>query len=404
MKRIVGYLLTMAILLTSTMSLVACGKKAEYSRVTMEMNPSVEFIIDKQDKIVSVTALNDDGATLITGETFVGKDIKEGAKLLLSLAVDTGFLVKGDVEMGENTLSISVSGSKSQSKKIYEKVLDASYKYLKNVGVDTYIERVNAWGKAALQTAVAENSIFTQQEIADMSEEQLYSALAASRIESAQLLTEELRTAYFTAKKHEISLTESNAVLTLIEQTDDLFGVAHIAYIQAVNAFSSAIKTLDNLRYEQFVAPNSNYQTSLVNLRAKKDELIAAKRAAAAILEESDLKAQADLAVIQAENTFNAALNLFTTVKESANNALETLISTLTAAEQALIAVEKTFPESICQTLKDGAGQIEKAINDKKSAFFAAFENAHAADIQAVITAMQTRKKSLIATAKGENA
>lgn len=404
MKKSIGYLLVAILLFAATSSLTACGAKnaADYTRVTMEMNPSVEFIVDKQDKVLSVTALNDDGATLIVGEAFVGKDISTAATQVVTLAVETGFLVKGRVETGTNTLAISVSGSKSQSKKTYQAVLNSAYNYLKKAGVDTYIERISAWGETALRNAVAENSLFTQEEINAMNEQQLYSALAASRIETAQLLTEELRTAYFAAKKHEIALAQHETVLNLIELTDELFGVAHIAYIQAVNGLSSAIKSLDALRYEKFVASTSDYQIALANLRTKKDEWIAAKLHAASFTEDNDSKGAADVAVIQAGYAYDAALNLLTSLKENADYLLSSLIQTLTAAEQALIVVEESFPDSIRQTLIDGAAQIDKAVNEKKAAYFAAFEQAHAADIAKILSAMQTRKAALIAAAKGE--
>ena len=67
--RILAILLAMT-MLTPMVLMTSCGTKAEppegtYTRMTVDINPSVEFMIDDQNKVVSVTALNDDGSILI---------------------------------------------------------------------------------------------------------------------------------------------------------------------------------------------------------------------------------------------------------------------------------------------------------------------------------------------------
>ena len=51
------------------LSLASCSKampeEGSVTRMTVDINPSVEFMIDDQNKILSVTALNDDGSILI---------------------------------------------------------------------------------------------------------------------------------------------------------------------------------------------------------------------------------------------------------------------------------------------------------------------------------------------------
>ena len=75
-KRFIGIFLLFAITL-SAISFTSCSnakpEEGIVTRMTVDINPSVEFMIDDQNKIVSVTALNDDGSILIVGEAFVGK-------------------------------------------------------------------------------------------------------------------------------------------------------------------------------------------------------------------------------------------------------------------------------------------------------------------------------------------
>ena len=74
-KRFIGIFLLLSIML-SAISFTSCSnakpEEGGVTRMTVDINPSVEFMIDEQNKVVSVTALNDDGSILIVGEAFVG--------------------------------------------------------------------------------------------------------------------------------------------------------------------------------------------------------------------------------------------------------------------------------------------------------------------------------------------
>lgn len=85
--------------------------------MTVDINPSVELMVDKDNKVISVTALNDDAAVILQGEaSIVGKESDDAVKAIVSLATDTGYIVKGEVSADENTVKISVSGDTKWAK------------------------------------------------------------------------------------------------------------------------------------------------------------------------------------------------------------------------------------------------------------------------------------------------
>ena len=43
--------------------------------MNISINPSVEFVLDEEDKVISVNALNEEGNLIIGAETFVGKTL-----------------------------------------------------------------------------------------------------------------------------------------------------------------------------------------------------------------------------------------------------------------------------------------------------------------------------------------
>ena len=73
--------------------LVGCNKENKkeenMTRVTVDINPSIEIIVDEDDKVVSVTALNDEGNIIIVGETIVGKTVEEAVNIIVSVATET---------------------------------------------------------------------------------------------------------------------------------------------------------------------------------------------------------------------------------------------------------------------------------------------------------------------------
>ena len=82
MKKMLKCLLSIMLVFFLMIALVACKEKekGELSRVTIDINPSIEMMVDEDQKVLSVSALNDDGSIIISGEEIVGKDVEEARK------------------------------------------------------------------------------------------------------------------------------------------------------------------------------------------------------------------------------------------------------------------------------------------------------------------------------------
>lgn len=406
MKKRIVCLSIAIIMLLSSFLLVSCGKAAPeegtVTRMTVDINPSVEFMVDDENKVVSVTALNDDGSILIVGESFIGKTPEEAVELMVSIAAETGYLVEGNVKANENTVKISVSGDTKYAEKLLKDVEKKASDTLKELDINGQIEKVEALNTEALRALALSTSLYTEEELAAMSDDQLYAVIAQGRVETALLLTEEMRNAYYSAKEYEISFAEREEVAKVIESIGGLYTITHSAYKTALDLYSTSITKLDELRYDLLVSPESEYQKSLVKLREAKVDLLKQKTYVASLEVNGEAYVSATAALQLSEENYDKALAAYEEFGKQANAAMELLIAQLRQAEAKLIALEDTlFDENIEAKLTEKATEMEANVNAAKDAFFADFEAAHAKDITAIENSLLAKKQELKSSIEG---
>ena len=400
MKKMTSLLLV-CVMLFSMLTLTSCSsaKKPEegtVTRMTVDINPSVEFMIDDQGKVVSATALNDDGSILIVGEVFVGKTPEEAVDLMVTLAADTGYLVKGNVEADENQVKISVSGDTKYAKALMKTVSDKADEVLKKLDIEGAVAKAEALSDAALRQLALATALYSEEEIEAMDEKQLYNVLAQSRVETALLLTEDMRDAYYSAKEYKISFAESEATARVIEAMGGLYKLTHTAYKTALDLYSKAITDLDEFRYNMLVSPDSEYQKSLVKIREAKAEYLKQRNYTASLEVNGEAYAAATVTLQASEERYEKALAAYTALGDQLNASLENLIGLLRQSEEKLRELEATiFDDNIKEKLQEKAYEIEENVNAAKDAFFAEFEKAHADDIEKIESELMAKKQQL---------
>lgn len=398
-KRLVSIFM-LSILLLTTISFTSCSEakpeKGIVTRMTVDINPSVEFMIDDQDKIISVTALNDDGSILIVGEVFVGKTPEEAVEMMVTLASDTGYLVQGNTATSENTVKISVSGDTKYAEQLKKDIIEKANDTLKAHDINGKVEKAEALKIDALRQMALSTSLYTEEEISVMDEGQLYKVISAGRIETALLLTEEMRNAYYSAKEYKISFAEREETAKIIKELGGLYGITHTAYKTALDVYSTAITELDKFRYEMLISPDSEYQKSLTKLREAKVELLKQKNYTASLDINGKEYASATVTLQLTEENYNKMLAAYEKIGTNLNASLEALIAKLKQAETKLVELENTlFDENIEAKLQEKAAEIESNLNAAKDGFFVEFENAHAEDIITIEQNLLEKKQQL---------
>jgi hypothetical protein len=375
--------------------------KEKTTRMTIDLNPSVQFMLDEENRVVSVTALNDDGAILIAGEAFIGLSAEEASELFLELARQIGYLV--DSEALENEIKVSISGASEYASKLRENVKSSIQEKLDELDIGATIKQIEEIGESELRALLAKSSSYEESELEEMSKEELYNALSLARTETALLITEDLRNAYLEAKEYEISFIEREETAKVIDQISTLHAAMNTAYKASLNAYKAALDEIEEQRYNNLIAPESSYQQALNALRDKKALVIEKKNELAALeidTEEYEAKLN-ELNAIEAQ--YNGALEALLEIGKTVNDIIDALLAKLRELEEVLVEFENSFSDDIKAELEAKAGEIELAVNEAKGSFFEAFENEHKSDIESMEKSLIQRKQALIeANAKAE--
>ena len=334
MKRRFISIFMLLVIVLSAFSFMSCAdvmpEEGSVTRMTVDINPSVEFMIDDQNKIISVTALNDDGSILIVGEAFVGKTPEEAVEMMVTLASETGYLVHGNVEASENTVKISVSGDSAYAEKLKNDITKKADATLKALYINGKVEKAEALKIEALREMALATSLYTEEEINAMEEEELYKVISVGRIETALLLTEEMRSAYYSAKEYKISFAEREETARIIKELGGIYNITHSAYKTALEVYSTAITELDNFRYEMLVSPDSEYHKSLTKLREAKIELLKQKNYTASLEVNGEAYASATVTLQLSEENYSKMLAAYEKIGSDINASFEKLIAKLT--------------------------------------------------------------------------
>jgi hypothetical protein len=89
----------------------------EYERVYLELNPSVEFVVNKYDKVLSVNYLNEDAESLYKEVEVKNKDLYSLIEVFVVNAKNAGYFVNE-----ENDISLTIYSEKSDAENRLEKL------------------------------------------------------------------------------------------------------------------------------------------------------------------------------------------------------------------------------------------------------------------------------------------
>lgn len=369
MKKVMAIMCSAAMLATGAVVLTSCGSSEKEATTVMNVscNPEVEFVLDSDNKVVSVNALNEEGNLIISAEAFVGKSAEDAAQLFVEVSAETGFLVSGNVTLAgaENEIEIEISGDAATAEKLYNNVKTEIGTYLTENNIQAEIEALETITKEELAELVAECEPYLEAaEVRAMEYADLLETLADSRKETAEYYSQELKNAYYEAK----AIAMEQAELEVLKE--HVIAGMDILLDAAYDAYEGAVETIEMIRMNNLVSEESLYQKALAEFRDAKIDFLNYRNYVASLEQTEELADyQAMLANFQV--IVDAKESALIAAGEAANELLDGAKKTVENAYQGVVGlVEKTAVK---------AEEISKKQKEATAQFFNDFEKNYAA-------------------------
>jgi hypothetical protein len=108
--------------------------------VSVDINPSVQFVTNGNDEVVSVTASNEEGEIILLeeAENLIGLSIEEATEKIVELAIEYGYLDPEALEADPNAITITtvLNGlTQRRENRLRERVKNNLENYLQNNGI-----------------------------------------------------------------------------------------------------------------------------------------------------------------------------------------------------------------------------------------------------------------------------
>ena len=262
-NKILSFVLAVCLIVPCMLALTACGKdddpKESAKVMTVSLNPAIEFVLDKDDKVVSVNAVNDDGNFIVGHATFTGLSADDAVDLFLQVSKESGFVLENSTE----DFKIEISGETAN--KLYEKVSKSARDYLSesNITLNISFEKIS---KEDIKSMVEEcMKELSSTELNKLSEEELLSLLEKSRKETANFFSQELKELFYQSRAQEIIDAKCEKIqalisaLSLSEEYAEVVGAFETAY----SAYTSALTTFKTQYQDIYMNGEKAYQIAM---------------------------------------------------------------------------------------------------------------------------------------------
>ena len=378
------------------------------SIVTMNLNPSVRFVLDKDNKVVSVSGENNEGKMIVAGEeeNIIGKDINKAIELVLKIENETGYLVSGSASIGENELSFSVAISEeniNKAKEIQEsiknEITSTVSKVCDELNVNETISEIKAIEREKLeQLALKYDSTLTEEKVSQMSNEQLINVVKLYSLETAHLYSVELEELYNQVKEYDLKFAESEFTKNAISSMGTIYELALKGYDLILDGLKTSITALNDLRYDCFVSEESLYQKSYTSLLEKKEEVILYKNQLASMEgEDSETKQKVQEALEKQIQVLETAEKVLVDAKDASLSLIDSSTQLINKIIVELEEYKSNLPgrEEVEETLSNKSNELQETLNAKKDQIFAEFESKYGEDIEVAKQKVLAYKESL---------
>jgi len=131
---IISCVLAVALITTAIILIVANSnrEKTPTSILTCSVNPQVQFVLNGNDKVMEVVALNSEGENLAINGNFVGLKAEKATELFVKLSTEAGYI---EVDTEGTKVEINITGIKNDYVQLKNQVVSSINSYFDKNGI-----------------------------------------------------------------------------------------------------------------------------------------------------------------------------------------------------------------------------------------------------------------------------
>lgn len=204
-------------------------EKKEYNYLIVDINPSIQLTLDKNDKVVEVTPLNSDGDILISELKLKKLSLEEAAKIIIKEAVEMGYIYEYGVDNYVTVLGyskVTEKITKLEDTFIRETKIYLNSKYIYNV-VKPFIlndeskryseeNNISSLNMKLIEKIIELDKTIKKEELISYNSKELYNKIKVinnNRLNNLNIKEEELK-----EKKNLLKQETQNKINKLIEE------------------------------------------------------------------------------------------------------------------------------------------------------------------------------------------
>ena len=354
------------------------------SLVKMSVNPELSMVLDENNVVLSISGDNEEGKMLLVDEKVVGKEVDEAIEYIINIENETGYLVSGEFVSEPNKITIQISVNDENIKNSLNEVIN---KAIETTCDKLHIKETVEWAEDIthqnlVELAMKADPTLTSEEASKLTNEQLLDIIKLYQIETAEIYSVELEELYNQIKDYELQFTETEFVNETIKSLGEIYEFFTSKLQSSIDVLQGRIDDVNNIRYNTFVAPTSDYQKQFDEVNAKKEEVIKVRNEIANTEEDAirDLKISILYTKIAA---YQACLEALDNIKNSCLASIDLYIESLQSAIDSINSIIASLPskDEVEATLKEKTVELEKKLNEAKTNFFTKFEHEYGEDI-----------------------
>ena len=359
MKKLKYLVLLVFVLMPCLLLISACSKPDPNARVmNVSLNPEIEFVLDSENKVVSVNALNDEGNFILAKASFKGLTAEDAVELFIEVSSQNGFVLQGTANLNE--VDIEISGENAE--KLFNKIKTSVNEALTNANYRIKLELDDIDLEDLRETVEECMQELSESEIRNMTEAELIALIKESRLQTENLLSQELKDFFYQERAIELHKAEMQKIKEQLDSAQGFFASMFSTLSDSVDSLIEKQAELQQKFKDEFLDPESDYQLAIKAFIEDKKALLEAR-----------LNNLDEQTIQNLENAVSLAEDALEAAKDAAELAISTLNTAVNNAINTFTATFKIIVNNASQFINISQTEIDNAISTAEAGFKDAF-------------------------------